>query len=81
MNTHISIHKKAYAVDSCGVFTPVEDRELSAWMKGMAVNQASALNHVSPDTVKTHTAFHLYSQHRMPGIGSFDFGGLSHGRI
>lgn len=54
MTTSTLSHLKTYIVDSGGLFSAAETRELSTWILGLTVEQAATLNHVSPDTVKTH---------------------------
>ncbi len=75
MNTHISIHKKAYKTHRASL------RDKTGQRTGVGVMMLCLrMGFIRPVEV-IHTAFHLYSQHRMPSIGSFDFGGISHGRI
>jgi len=48
--------QKTYLVDSDGLFSAAESRELLSWRAGLTVEQAARANHVSPNTVKTHRA-------------------------
>lgn len=48
--THVCV----YLIDSGGLFSAAERRELTAMLDGLTVDQAACKHFVSPDTVKSH---------------------------
>jgi len=68
-------HSTVYLIDSGGLFSAAERRELSAMLDGLTVEQAARKHFVSPDTVKSHrTALRQKTgQHSSAAVVSYCF--------
>ncbi|WP_288365561.1 hypothetical protein [uncultured Marinobacter sp.] len=78
--THVQLHQKHYYVDSGGLFSAAETRELVNWLQGLTLDESAARNHVSTETVKSHRRALREKTQQHTGIGVLTFC-LVHGYI
>lgn len=64
-----TIHGKTFVIDTGGLFSAPEERELECWLKGMSEKDAARANFRSPETVRHHRKSMRGKTHQPNGQG------------
>ena len=68
-----TIHGKTFVIDTRGLFSAPEERELECWLKGMSEKDAARANYRSPETVRHHRKSMRGKTHQPNGQGVLSY--------